>query len=197
MSDQTPAGQTPSPPAEPPAAPPASAPEAPKAPDVKPPEKPAEPAKSVVPESYTFAAPEGVEFDVKQLDAFVPVFKEIGLTQEAAQKLASAYATQLSSQREAAVTQWTEEARNDKELGGAKFDENLAIAKSAIARFSTPEFVSYLEKTGLGSHPAMLKVFHKIGKAISEDAPPSPGTPPAQRTAKDIYSHPTSQAVLT
>ena len=45
------------------------------------------PATPVVPEAYSFRAPEGTEYDPTILDSFSGAAKEAGLTQDAAQKL--------------------------------------------------------------------------------------------------------------
>ena len=63
-----------------------------------------------------------------------------------------------------------ESARADKEFGGEKLDENLAIAKTALDKFATPEFTKLLNDTGLGNHPEVLRVFVRAGKAISPDS---------------------------
>src|SRR6516165_2684526 len=75
-----------------------------------PPEKPAEPAKApepikaeapppqptpppadVVPDAYELKAPEGQQFDAALLTSLAPTFKELGLTNAKAQKLADAF----------------------------------------------------------------------------------------------------------
>jgi hypothetical protein len=65
---------------------------------------------------------------------------------------------------------WANEAKADKELGGEKFDENLAVAKGALKAFGTPELTQLLNESGLGNHPEVLRMFYRAGKAISEDS---------------------------
>ena len=64
----------------------------------------------------------------------------------------------------------------DKEIGGEKFTENLALARKALESFGTPELQDVLNMTGLGNHPEVIRAFYKAGKAISEDRF-IPGTP--------------------
>lgn len=154
-------------------------------PEVKEPEKPS------VPEKYQFDLPEGSEL-TPMLEAFTPTFKELGLTQEAAGKLLGVYQQQLEAAQERQLKQWAEQAKADKEIG-AKFDENIGIAQKAVARFFTPEFKAFLDSTGLGNHPDMIRGLLAIGRQISEDKPPSPGNPPPPKDAKSLYTHPSSQ----
>jgi hypothetical protein len=68
-----------------------------------------------------------------------------------------------------AKAQWVEGARSDKEFGGEKLTENLAVAKRALDTFGTPELRTLLNESGLGNHPEIIRAFFRAGKAISED----------------------------
>lgn len=133
-------------------------------------------ASKSVPEKYEFKFEEGVEVDAAALDAFSPVLKEAGLTQEQAQKLANVYATQMSRVQESLVEQhtrqvqeWAKAVREDKEIGGANFDANVKVAQRAIARFGDAELKQVLDQYGLGNHPALVRAFLKAGREIKED----------------------------
>jgi len=52
---------------------------------------------------------------------------------------------------------------------GAAYDQNLGLAKSALAEYFGDAMVEHLEKTGLGNHPDMLKGFAKLGQQLAED----------------------------
>ena len=132
-------------------------------------EKPAEPQ---VPEAYEFKMPEGVELDKAAADEFSAIAKEHKLTQEQAQKFADIGAKMAQRQQEAhtkLVESWVEQVKTDKDIGGDKLDENLAVARKALETFGTPELRDVHNSTGLGNHPAVIKAFYKAGKAISED----------------------------
>lgn len=126
----------------------------------------------VVPETYEFKMPEGIELDKSAADEFSTIAKEYKLTQEQAQKVAEVGAKMVQRQAEAhkaQVQSWIEAVKTDKEIGGDKLNENLAIARKTIDQFGSPELKDILNATGLGNHPEIVKMAYKIGKSISDD----------------------------
>ena len=128
------------------------------------------------PEKYEFTAGEGVELDTEALKDFEPVARDLNLNNEQAQKLVDAYPKILAGvqQRQAEAWQkqtegWAETVKADKEIGGDKLTANLSAAQRALEQFGDPELKEYLDSTGLGNHPALVKAFIKVGKAMSED----------------------------
>ncbi|HIH4591114.1 TPA: peptidase [Klebsiella oxytoca] len=128
------------------------------------------------PEKYEFQAGEGVELDAEALKDFEPVARDLNLTNEQAQKLVDAYPKILAGvqQRQteawqAQTEQWAADVKADKEVGGDKLTANLSAAQRALDQFGTPELREYLDGTGLGNHPELVKAFIKVGKAMSED----------------------------
>ena len=83
--------------------------------------------------------------------------------------MAPAIAERQQAALQAMTSEWAETSKADKEFGGEKLGENLAIAKTALDKFATPEFTKLLNDTGLGNHPEVLRVFYRAGKAISAD----------------------------
>lgn len=178
--DGGPAGGA-TPPASDPAAPPSQPPADPsQAPQQPPAEASAEPPTPVVPETYAFSnLPEGYSISEEQLAAFSPVLKELGLTQEQADKLVAfdaqrSLAAQEASQQQAIefrnkqVGEWETALRGDAEFGGANFDANVAVAKQFLTDFGTPELSAFLAESGLGSHPEVVRLFHKAGQELGE-----------------------------
>lgn len=145
---------------------------------------PTTPPAEVPAEDYAFEMPEGIELDKTAADEFTAIAKELKLPKDAAKKLVDLEVKRVQGQREqhtALVESWAESVKADKEIGGDKLNENLAVARKAIEAFGTPELKELLNSTGLGNHPEVVKAFFKAGKAISEDgfvrgAPKSPGT---------------------
>jgi hypothetical protein len=125
------------------------------------------------PEKYEFKAPEGTTFNDAVLVAYSEVAKELNLPQEAAQKVLDKVGPVLAAQQSEAFKQvndgWIGASKSDKEFGGDKLDENLAIAMKARDAFGTPELTKLLNETGLGNHPELIRAFYRAGKAISSD----------------------------
>ena len=127
------------------------------------------------PEAYQFELPEGYELNAEVAGEFETYARELNLPQDKAQaavsmgvklvesaqaKQAEAYAQQVAA--------WREEVTNDKEIGGPALAENLSYAARVLDTYA-PDLRAVLDETGLGNHPAFVKAFVKIGKAISED----------------------------
>ncbi len=132
------------------------------------------------PETYEFTMPEGVELDQGMADAVTPVFKDLGLSQEQADRLTGVYAEAMQKQAEAyqasvaeQVESWANELRSDKELGGDAFGENAGIARAAIEKLGSPELSALLDETGLGNHPELFRFALNVGKHLVEDKPGS------------------------
>ncbi|EMM3172380.1 peptidase [Serratia marcescens] len=144
--------------------------------------------KPEAPEKYEFTPPEGQELDANALAVFEPVAKELGLSQEQAQKLVDIYPQIQQQQAEAwskQVSDWGEQVKADKEIGGDKFNASVGAAQRALDQFGNPELREYLNASGLGNHPALVRFCAKVGKAMAEDTfvVPNQG---GQRSAADI-----------
>ena len=125
------------------------------------------------PEKYEFATPEGMQFDDAVVGAFSEVAKDLNLSQEAAQKILDKVGPVMAAQQnealQAASNEWAEASKTDKEFGGDKLNENLAVAKKAMDQFASPELRALLNESALGNNPEVIRMFYRVGKAISED----------------------------
>lgn len=146
-----------------------------------------EPAASKAPEKYEFKAQEGQTLAPEVMSEFSKVAKEMDLSQDQAQKLVDSVAPQMLQAQQALhakqVADWTESAKTDKEFGGEKLSENLAVAKKALDTFGTPELTKLLNDTGLGNHPEIIRAFYKAGKQISQGAFVSGSQAPVSQNA--------------
>lgn len=135
------------------------------------------------PETYAdFDLPEGIELDEALLAEASPLFKELNLTQEQAQKLVDFQVKQVEAGRQSQVDafnqlmqDWVDQSRNDKEFGGDKFEESVKIAMSAVNKFGTPELKQLLNEHGVGNHPEVIRFMVKVGKLTHEDVPGGTG----------------------
>ncbi|WP_154058962.1 peptidase, partial [Pseudescherichia vulneris] len=145
------------------------------------------------PEKYEFKTTEGQELDTAALEQFEPIARELNLTNEQAQKMVDLYGTQIlpmvqKQQAEAwqkTTEQWAADVKADKEIGGDKLTANIGVAQRALETFGTPDLKEYLNASGLGNHPELIKVFVKVGKAMSEDGMVT-GKESGQRTAAEV-----------
>lgn len=162
--------------------------------ETKPEDTPKEPEKKPEdqPLVYDLKVPEGATLAKTSVDEFVSVAKEMKLPPEQAQKLVDWYAkhngeaaaTQAKAW-ETTVTGWAEQAKTDKDFGGAKFDASLKEAKATLGKFGNKEFTEALNITGMGNHPEMVRFLVKVAKAMGEDKPVD-GTLKGSGEVKDI-----------
>lgn len=142
---------------------------------------------------YDLKMPEGMEVDQELLEQFSPEFKELGLTNKQAQQLADKFIAR--EQAKAAnwakeVSGWADKAMADAEIGGAKWDDTVKTASGVVNRFGTPELKQYLNSSGGGNHPEMIRFMAKVGAVIGEDDPAiseSPGKGAEKDTASILY----------
>jgi hypothetical protein len=140
---------------------------------------------------YEFTAPDGIELDKASTEEFVAIAKELKLPKDAAQKVVDLAVKREQSRMEAhlaTVAEWGEQVKADKELGGDKLQETLAIASKALA-LGPPELKGLLNDSGLGSHPLVVKWAHAVGKALSEDrfVTGKTGATPSISTASRLF----------
>ncbi|MBW7071307.1 hypothetical protein [Pseudomonas aeruginosa] len=135
--------------------------------------------KPAIPDAYKFALPEGYDFSAEAQAEWSGVFKELGLTQEQASKLVEMDAKRQASGAQASeqaaieyrnqqVSKWESELKQDAAFGGANFEANVGIAQKALADYGTPELTAMLKESGLGSHPEVVRFFHRVGQQLAE-----------------------------
>lgn len=148
------------------------------------------------PEKYEFQAGEGVELDADALKEFEPVARDLGLTNEQAQKLVDIYPKLLAGMQQRQTEawqqqteQWATEVKADKEIGGDKLTASVGVAQRALDTFGSPELKDYLNGTGLGNHPELVKFCVKVGKAMSEDNMVTSGNGGQLSAAEVLYGN--------
>ena len=134
--------------------------------------QPAEPEGA--PEAYAaFTDANGKEYAPEVVQGFTDVARELGLSQEKAQKMFGAFVpTAQKYMHEDLVEKakgWLTESENDSEFGGEHFRENLGIAKQAYKQYASPKLQKILNVSGLGSHPEVVRLFYRIGRTMQQD----------------------------
>lgn len=178
--------------------------------------KPKPPAAPGAPETYAaFTAPDGYTIDPKTVEAAAPIFRELGLSQEAAQKLVDFHTSQMiaaakapATEYEATRTAWQAKAKSDPDMAKAvnggttgldavKLDLGRALSAIGDPTLVT-EFKQAMDLTGAGDHPAFIKTFWKLAQFVTEGkhvsgAAPSPhgqrppGTTERPAAARALY----------
>lgn len=162
------------------------------------------PQAAAVPETYELAVPEGFEkLDDTAVEAATPVFKELGLSNEQANKLVPVvadYAKRIVEQRDEQLMgtileqrkTWLNDAKADKEIGGANWDATMQSAARALDRLGFPKGSPLrvaLDESGFGNHPELIRFAAKVGKEIGEDADfvRSDANTPVKKTDEELF----------
>lgn len=161
--------------------------------------------------TYEFTLPEGISLDKEKLGTFQ---KELGdfqlkskadqaAMQEFGQKLVDRYVAETNEtiQRlnehytnafEKQKSDWKTSFESDPEIGGAKKEATLKSALEFIqthggTKEQQAEFRTLMNQTGMGNHPAMIRMFAKAMSAMREGGPvpaPKPAVENKSKVAK-------------
>lgn len=157
-----------------------------KEPEKKEPEKKAGDDKAAI-KYEPFKAPEGYEFDAAALEKATPLFQELGLNQEQAQKAIDLYST-LSTEYEKNIADawkqtqddWVKEIKADKDIGH-KLPEVKATISKALDAVLGPELKAEFQKamdfTGAGNNPAFIRGMNKMASLLAEGKHVAAGNP--------------------
>ncbi len=132
------------------------------------------------PEKYEFAAPEGYEIDEKFAGEASAVFKELGLSQDAASKLVKMYTDKIVADADAPYrkyeeirTGWRNDVVGDPALGNGtdlkpEVKAQLGRAIDAMGAKESAAFREAMELTGAGDNPAVIRGLLALAKRTTE-----------------------------
>lgn len=130
------------------------------------------------------------DLDPVLVEEATPIFKDLKLTNDQANKLTALmpkihdrFRQQQNDDFAVIRADWKKQAVEDPDIGGKNLDESRRLAAKALDHFGarseikeidgrkveTNEFRRILNETGIGEHPAVLRMFRDIGSALSED----------------------------
>jgi hypothetical protein len=159
-------------------------------------------------EKYDLKLPEKSTVDAAVVERTAAKARELGLSNEHAQKTLDFVHQEIVETSKAAVeaalkahtpggevweaqvNEWRANALADKELGGgdqAKLDAAVAIANQVVAKFADKEAVEFFKNNPIGAHPALIRMLHRIGKASSEGTLITPGTQGGQKPLEERW----------
>ena len=159
-----------------------------KPPEAAPVEAKTEEAKPAgAPETYAdFVIPEGATVDKAAINAATPIFKELGLSQDQAQKLVDLYPkltgdiVKANNDAYNAMREgWVSELKADKDIG-SRLDHVSAEIGKLKARMPAEMQASFNEAmnlTGAGDHPAVVKMLFEFTKLVNEGSHVAGGGP--------------------
>lgn len=112
-------------------------------------------------------------FNKGLVDEFKKKAFDIGLSNEKTRELADWYkgvelkqVEAINNQRKAMADHHLLELKRD---FGVNFEKEVNYARKAIDAYTDKSFKQYMDESGLGNHPALVKAFAKIGRELSED----------------------------
>ena len=122
--------------------------------------------------------PEDLDFKPEVIDHFKKIFHANGLNQKQAEGIFKEYMTYIGEQhnslKQGSETQRSEWLNEIKKEFGKAYDERIDLAVRAVDTFGGQELKDWLNQTGLGDHPMMIRMFSKIGMQMQESLA-SPG----------------------
>lgn len=143
------------------------------------------------PEEYSFELPEGINKDDLEGEAFDQftgglgeIAKKHGLSQDALSDILG-YAAKFDVDRSQNFVQEMQEhnkrvfadglAQMKKDLGASEAQKTFTLAKATMKAFADEGLWEFLNSTGLGDSPDLIRLFARVGESVSEDH----GIPPA------------------
>ena len=155
------------------------------------------------PEIYDYKdvkIPEALEYDKDMLKEFDALNKETNLSQAQANKymefglrLAQKHSAELpkllQQAQQAKIAQFKQALNTDAEICGgdkAKMNAYLDTADKGFDAFANDEVKSALADAGLNYHPAIIKMFHRIGELVGDDKIYKPKVPSGTNDAATI-----------
>jgi hypothetical protein len=124
--------------------------------------------------------PEGLKLDDAKIAERKALYHKAGLSDRQAKALIEADLTFVKSSYEA-DQQSTQSAKTSAESSlkqewGDKYQANIELARSVVAKFGDDQFTRYIEESGLGNDPRLIKMLAKAGQGLMEDRATGKGT---------------------
>lgn len=160
----------------------------------------AEAAKNKPPEKYELKLPEKSLLTQADIEETEQIAKELGLTQERAQAflnhkndvLQRYTAANLPGGEEWSkrLDEWESQCLADPQLGGGNKEtlaQHAEVGKRVLAKLADDEMVEFLQNTGYGSNPVVMRFLSRIGKVLGEDyIRPTGPAPQGQRSPEEV-----------
>lgn len=123
--------------------------------------------------TYQVETPKDSKFDTEFLNSFKEIAHKNGILPKQASGLMGFFDSSIKAmeakqeaQTKADVDTGISSLKNE---WGAAFNDNINIARLAVNKLGNAELKDYLEKSGLGNNPMMIKLFSSVGKFLKEE----------------------------
>ena len=117
---------------------------------------------------------QGIELPEENINAAKAEFHKLGLSGQQFEGVLKWYLDYVDkgykSAQEAVKTKASQAEAKLKEEWGDEYVAKQDMAKEALRQYASEEFLEYIDQTGLGNHPELIKAFAKIGHDMVEDS---------------------------
>jgi hypothetical protein len=155
---------------------------------------------------YDLKLPKGSRLSESVVEEVTAFAKDRGLSNDQAQAMLDRQHNALEATDKAnrpggaewkkRVDTWEGLIQADPELGGEKMKENAEVAARVVKRFGSESLQRDLQETGFGSHPELVRLLTRIGRAMGESKLVT-GEGKAGEVRKDtaakLFDHPNSK----
>lgn len=139
-----------------------------------------------MPEQYDYTRFKNVEdydFDEELMEKFIPVARQLNLSQYSLEKLmdialemskrqSEKYQKNAEDKKTESLREYNKMFTEDDELpdpNSTMIKEYMRVADFGYNKFASPKLKEALKETGLIYHPEMIKMFYKIGELSESD----------------------------
>lgn len=112
-------------------------------------------------------------YDTEVVSAYRDAAKNLGVDDAAAQRLLAQVAPRITERQQEQLAalreQWVTEAKADSVIAGTRggmFDANLKTARGVIERFGSDELSDFLDESGLGDNPELIRLLVRVGNRL-------------------------------
>lgn len=120
------------------------------------------------PDKYDLKLPEGSMMKVEGIAPFKEIFHKAGLTPKQAQNILEAYDGQVKASLDMQKKANAEALSALQVEWGGEYNKRIAAAQAAVKEFGDDSLTAYLEESGLGNHPMVIRLMSKIGESLVE-----------------------------
>ena len=122
---------------------------------------------------YAFPKTDGIERDPKFVEWAQNTFHKIGLPKEMGEQVAAqfdAFTLEVVKANQAAVEKAKSEAETKlKTELGAEYPVAVELTKRFLTKYAKPEDMAFLDESGMGNHPALIRMIVDFAKKTGED----------------------------